>query len=131
MTKIMKILASTASLLMLCTSSFAHHGVNSEYDSSHPITLKGTVTEYAFSNPHIQIYFDVKDAKGQIVHWGCEGPSPGRLIRDGWPRNATKPGDQVTIMLDPARSGAPVGALRKIVLPDGKVLSVVPLVPQQ
>jgi hypothetical protein len=131
MSKIVTILASIAGLLMLCSSSFAHHGVNSEYDGSHPITLKGTVTEYAFSNPHIQIYFDVKDAKGQIVHWGCEGPSPGRLIRDGWPRNATKRGDQITITLDPARSGAPVGALRKMVLADGKVLSVVPLVPQQ
>ena len=131
MAKWVTILASVAALLMLCSSSFAHHGVNSEYDGSHPITLKGTVTEYAFSNPHIQIYFDVKDANGQIVHWGCEGPSPGRLIRDGWPRNATKPGDQITITLDPARSGAPVGALRKMVLPGGKVLSVAPLVPQQ
>ena len=131
MSKPVTILALVAILLLLCSPSFAHHGVNSEYDSSHPITLKGTVTEYAFSNPHIQIYFDVKDAHGQIVRWGCEGPSPGRLIRDGWPRNATKPGDQITITLDPARSGSPVGALRKIVLPDGKVLSVAPLVPQK
>lgn len=131
MSKIVRILASIASLLMLCSSTFAHHGVNAEYDAAHPVTLKGTVTEFAFSNPHIQIYFYVKDDKGRIVHWGCEGPSPGRLIRDGWPRHAAKPGDQITIVCDPARSGAPVGALRRLTTVDGKLLSVVPLVPQQ
>ena len=131
MSKIVTILASIVGLLVLSSSTFAHHGVNAEYDAAHPIALKGTVTEFAFSNPHIQIYFDVKDDNGQIVHWGCEGPSPGRLIRDGWPRHAVQPGDKIKIVCDPARSGAPVGALRKLIFAEGKVLSAVPLAPQQ
>ena len=130
MTKVVTILASIAGLLLLCSSSVAHHGVNSEYDGSHPITLKGTVTEYAFSNPHIQIYFDVKDDKGNVVHWSCETLSPGKLIRSGWTKDGVKPGDDITITLIPAKSGAPVGFLNKLVLPDGKTLGIEELPPQ-
>ena len=103
---------------------FAHHSLLTEYDSEHQITLVGTVTEFAFSNPHVQIYFDVKDAKGDIVHWGVESASPGRLVRMGWNRNVIKPGDRLAVTLEPARNGAPVGALVKAVFPDGRVLEV-------
>jgi hypothetical protein len=116
-------------LLMVCGPMFAHHGTNAEYDGNHPITLKGTVTEFAFVNPHVQIYFDAKDDKGNVVHWGCEAPSPGRLVRMGWTRNDLKPGDQITITLDPAKSGARIGALRKLVTSEGQEKGVTPLVP--
>jgi hypothetical protein len=106
----------------------AHHGTNTEYDAEHPVVFKGLVTEFEFANPHIQIYFDVKDDKGKVAHWAVEGPSPGRLMRMGWSRTEVKPGDQITITVEPARNGAPVGALRKVVLPSGKELGVVPLV---
>ena len=109
-------------VLALCTPVFAHHGTNVAYDSQHPVTLKATVTEFAFANPHVQIYFDVKDDQGNVAHWGCETASPGRLIRSGWPRNALKAGDQIAITVYPAKSGAHVGDLRKVVLPDGSVL---------
>ena len=122
MKRIGTILASIVSLFLLASPVPAHHGVNSEYDAAHPRTLKGTVTQYAFANPHIQIYFDVTGSDGKVEHWGCEGPSPGILIRNGWPRNAVKPGDQITAVCDPARSGASVGALKTITLPDGTVL---------
>jgi uncharacterized protein DUF6152 len=108
--------------LLFCLPAVAHHGTNTEYDSDHPITVVGTVTEFAFSNPHVQIYFDVKDAKGNVTHWGVESASPGRLVRVGWNRNIIKPGDQLTITLEPARSGQPVGGLKKVVFPDGRVL---------
>ncbi len=109
----------------------AHHGTNIEYDAEHPVVFKGTVTEFEFANPHIQIYFDAKNDKGKVEHWAVEGPSPGRLIRMGWSRNELKAGDQITITVEPARSGAPVGAIRKVVLANGKELGIVPLVPQQ
>ena len=111
------------SLALIASAAFAHHGTNTEYDSDHPITVVGTVTEFEFSNPHVQVYFDAKDAKGNVVHWGVESASPGRLVRIGWNRNSVKAGDRVTITLDPARSGAPVGALEKIVFADGRVLA--------
>jgi Family of unknown function (DUF6152) len=109
-------------ILALRAPAFAHHGTSVAYDSQHPITLKATVTEFAFANPHVQIYFDVKDDQGNVAHWGCETASPGRLIRSGWPRNAVKAGDQITITVYPAKSGAHIGDLRKVVLPDGSIL---------
>jgi hypothetical protein len=111
-----------AGFALASTTVFAHHGTNTEYDSAHPITVVGTVTEFAFSNPHVQIYFDVKDAKGNVTHWGVESASPGRLVRVGWNRNIIKAGDVLTITLEPARSGASVGGLKKVVFADGRVL---------
>jgi hypothetical protein len=117
-------------LLSACAScvAVAHHGTNTEYDADHPIVFKGTVTEFEFANPHIQIYFDAKNGKGKLEHWAVEGPSPGRLIRMGWSRTEIKAGDEITITVEPARSGATVGAIRKVVMASGKELGVVPLV---
>jgi uncharacterized protein DUF6152 len=116
---------------VLSLPTLAHHGTNAEYDSEHPVVFKATVTEFAFSNPHVQIYFDVRDDKGKVIHWAVEAPSPGRLIRMGWTRDEVKAGDQITITVEPARNGAAVGALRKLVLPTGKEMGVVPLVTPQ
>lgn len=102
---------------------WAHHG-NSAYDTNHPITLKGTVTEFAWTNPHVQIYFDVKNDKGEIVHWSCETFSPGKLVRSGWSKTAVKPGDQITVTLLPSKAGKPVGFLRKIQVAGGQELGL-------
>jgi hypothetical protein len=111
-----------ASLFVLCAATSAHHG-NSAYDESKPITLKGVVTEFDWVNPHTQIYFDVKDEKGRVAHWGCETLSPGKLSRAGWTKDSVKPGDQVTITLVAAKTGAPVGILQKLVFADGRQLA--------
>ena len=113
--------AAAIGFLIISVSAFAHHG-NAAYDDKHPITLKGTVTEFVWANPHTQIYFDVKDDKGSVVHWGCESLSPGKLVRSGWTKDAVKVGDEIAITLIPAKNGAPIGFLHKLVLPDGKTL---------
>jgi hypothetical protein len=106
------------------TPVFAHHG-NAAYDETKEVTLKGTVTEFDWANPHAQIYFDVKDAKGNVAHWGCETLSPGKLVRAGWSKEAVKPGEHITITLVAAKNGAPVGFLHKLVLDDsGKQLGI-------
>lgn len=102
---------------------WAHHG-NAAYDEKNPITIKGTVTEFAWTNPHVQIYLDVKDDKGAVAHWSVETYSPGKLIRAGWTKESVKAGDVVSITLIRARNGAPVGFLHKLVLPNGKVLAL-------
>ena len=109
-------------LLTVSVPLFAHHG-NAAFDPA-SVTVKGTVTEFAWTNPHVQIYLDVKDDKGKIAHWSVETYSPGKLIRAGWTKEVIKPGDQVSITLVPARNGAPVGFLHKLVLPDGKILAL-------
>ena len=106
------------------TPVFAHHG-NAAYDETKEVTLKGTVTEFEWANPHAQIYFDVKDAKGNVAHWGCETLSPGKLVRAGWTKDAVKPGEHITITLVAAKNGAPVGFLHKVTLDDsGKQLGI-------
>jgi len=102
---------------------WAHHG-NAAYDDKNPITIKGTVTEFAWVNPHVQIYLDVKDDKGKVAHWSVETYSPGKLVRAGWSKDVVKPGDLVSIILIPARNGSPVGFLHKMVLPNGKELAL-------
>jgi len=115
----LNILAAAAALLLAGIPLRAHHG-NASYDNEHPITIKGAVTEFAWTNPHVQIYLDVKDDKGGVVHWSVETYSPGKLVRAGWTKDSVKAGDQVSINLIPAKSGAPVGFLHKLVLPIGK-----------
>lgn len=116
-------LIAAAALLAIGIPVWAHHG-NAAYDDKNPITIKGKVTEFAWKNPHVQIYLDVKDSKGAVAHWSVETFSPGKLVRAGWAKDAIKPGDVVSINLIPAKSGAPVGFLHKVVLPDGTELGL-------
>jgi hypothetical protein len=119
----LNLLVAAAVVLLICIPLLAHHG-NASYDNDNPITIKGTVTEFAWTNPHVQIYLDVKDDKGKVMHWSVETYSPGKLVRAGWTKDSVKVGDQVSITLIPAKSGAPVGFLHKLVLPDGTVLAL-------
>ena len=117
------ILIATGALLLNGIPARAHHG-NAAYDDKNPITIKGTVTEFAWTNPHAQVYLDVKDDKGNVVHWAVETYSPGKLVRAGWAKDSVKAGDQVSIILIPAKNGSPVGFLHKLVLPNGKELGL-------
>ena len=116
-------LAAAILVMMIGVPLWAHHG-NAAYDDKNPITIKGIVTEFAWTNPHAQIYLDVKDDKGKIVHWSVETYSPGKLVRAGWTKDIVKVGDQISINLIPAKNGSPVGFLHALVLPDGKELGL-------
>jgi hypothetical protein len=119
----LKWLPGAAAVLLTFGPLWAHHG-NAAYDDKNPITIKGTVTEFDWVNPHAQIYLDVKDDKGSVVRWSVETYSPGKLVRAGWTKDIVKVGDQVSINLIPAKNGAPVGFLHKLVLPSGKELGL-------
>jgi hypothetical protein len=108
-------------LLLLSVTAQAHHGTGT-YDSSKSVTLSGVVTEFAFTNPHAALYFDVKDAGGKLVNWAIEMNSPGVLRRAGWTKTTFKAGDQITITVRPARAGTPVGLINRAqpVLVNGK-----------
>jgi hypothetical protein len=110
-----------AGMLAARSSLFAHHG-NAAYDDKAPVSIKGTVTDFLWVNPHVQVFVDVKNDRGETVHWGCETVSPSKLFRSGWTRDSLKIGDQVTITVYPAKSHAPVGLIRKVVLANGKEL---------
>jgi len=114
-------LLALVSVLSMCSSALAHHSV-SEYDSEHPIVLKGTVTEFAWQNPHIELDLDVKDDDGAVVHWICLAASPARMAKFGWTADSVKPGEQVTVGLQPAKNGSHVGAFIKVSHENGEVV---------
>jgi len=97
------------SSFLLCTSLFAHHGTGASYDGSKEITLTGTVTQFVWRNPHTQLYFDVKDENGKMLSWSAELNSPGILAQEGWTRHMFKPGDVVTITVNPSKAGTSAG----------------------
>jgi hypothetical protein len=118
--------ALLVSVLILPFMLFAHHG-NTAYDAEHPITKVGTVTGFVWANPHCQIYFDSKDEKGNAVHWSVELNSPGILSRAGWHKSSVKEGDAVSVTLDPALNGSPVGfAGTRVKFADGRPVGTPP-----
>jgi hypothetical protein len=109
-------------VLIVSVPMLAHHG-GSDYDVQHPKTVKGTVTEFFWSNPHCQVFLDSKDDSSKVVNWTIETLAPAVLKRAGWKRETLHPGDQITITFVPSKKGTPVGMLRKVVLPDGSELT--------
>ncbi len=120
--KVLVVLAAAAGLLLIAGPMFAHHA-GSLYDRDHNVTFTGTVTDYLFTNPHVQIHFDVKDENGNVQSWDAESAPPQRLYRAGWNRFTLKAGDQITVTGAPYKDGTHRLSIRKLVNGDGKVLS--------
>lgn len=119
-TKLVAALAVMIGLLLVSVPAFAHHGTGASYSMDKRVTLKGTVTEFRMANPHCQLYFDVKDENGNVVHWSAEISSLFHLAKAGWKRDSIKPGDQVTVVLSPSKVGNPAGVMWEVILPDGR-----------
>jgi len=114
-------LALAAGVLIMSVPLFAHHG-NAAFDTSKKLTLKGTVTEWVWANPHCWLKFDVKNDKGEVTHWLAEETNPPGLINSGWYKDSLKVGDEVTVILMPTRNGQPLGRVDRVILANGKVL---------
>lgn len=97
----------------------AHHGAAS-FDTTMEVTLKGTVTEWTWFNPHCFLKFDVKGEDGTLKSWAVEAGNPTDMTKRGWSRGSFKPGDEVTVTLQPVKTGAPVGRIRTVVLANGQ-----------
>jgi hypothetical protein len=115
------LLAAVVILLFASHSVFAHHGT-SAYDTSKLTTVKGTVTDFQFNNPHVMISVEAKDDKGKVETWISEANSPNVLTRHGWNRDIIKKGDQITIIGNRPKNGAKTLRLQKVILPDGQEL---------
>ncbi|MBV8902770.1 MAG: hypothetical protein JOZ22_03970 [Acidobacteriia bacterium] len=112
--------AFTVSVLLLASSpARAHHSFAAEYDSKQEITLKGVITKVEWTNPHIYIYIDVKDADGHVTNWSLEGYPPNTLKRTGFARDLLKVGDEITITAYKAKDASFSGAGREITFTDG------------
>lgn len=114
------LLRSALFIALMSTSALAHHG-NAAFDVGKTLELKGTVTEWIWANPHCWLKFDVTTG-GKTVNWVVEATNSADLMERGWSRLLFKPGDSVTVALEPVKSGAPVGRVRSITLANGKVV---------
>ncbi len=95
-------------LLAVSVPLCAHHG-NAAYDSTKTVTVRGTVTEYVWANPHVLLMVDAKDNNGNTVHWIIEAQNPLSQTDVGWSKNTFKPGDEVIVEIIAAKNGQPVG----------------------
>jgi hypothetical protein len=97
-----------------------HHSFAAEFDSTKPVELKGTATRLDWVNPHAWIYLDVKDEKGNVIHWACELGSPNILMRNGWSRDSLKKGDVIVVNGSRAKDGSNLAKARTVRLANGK-----------
>jgi Family of unknown function (DUF6152) len=119
--RLLKLFGMLAVLLMVSVPMFAHHGT-SAYDTTKLTTVKGTVTDFQFNNPHVMISVETKDDKGKVEMWIGEANSPNVLTRHGWDRDIIKKGDEITIIGYRPKNGAKTLRLQKVVLSSGQEL---------
>ena len=103
----------------------AHHSF-AMFDTTRRVTLSGTVTAFEWTNPHAYIEIDVPEAAG-TKHWSVELGSPSILMQGGWTFKDLKPGDKITVVISPLKSGQQGGLLSRITMPDGRVLGNGPI----
>jgi hypothetical protein len=105
----------------LSTGLAAHHS-GAGVDRTKTVTIAGTVKEFRWTNPHSWIDLEVVNAKGTTDLWSIEMNPPPFLIRSGWKSSTLKPGDKVSVTLNPIRNGDPGGIFVSVTLADGTTL---------
>jgi hypothetical protein len=120
--KILATLIGAIGILVVSTPVLAHHG-RSNYDVTSAATVKGTVTDFEWTNPHALIHLDVMGENGSVEKWIAETNSPNTLSRQGWNKNTVKVGDQVTLVGHRVKGGGNYINFSKITWPDGRVLT--------
>ena len=114
--------AGAFALLLMTMRGSAHHAFAAEYDEKNLITVTGVVTRFKWTNPHVWLYVEGKDASGRAALWGFEMGSPGGLGARGWKRAELKNGDLVTVDGYGAKDKSNTANARTVTLPDGRKL---------
>jgi hypothetical protein len=110
-------------MAMLLPLAAAAHHAPAIFDQTKTIVIEGTVTEFVWQNPHSWIRMDVVGDNGATRNWSIEMNPPAYLIPRGWKRTTLTPGDRISVVANPLRSGdEPAGKFVSVTLPDGRVL---------
>ncbi len=100
--------------------SLAHRGRASYTNET--ITLQAIVTEFRFINPHVQIYFNIRNETGETEAWQGELTAPNKFARGGWTKQTLLPGDGIVITGSAGRNGGHSVAINEIVMSDGTLI---------
>lgn len=119
MNKILTFFVLVATLSIVAAPLFAHHGRGQTYAMDTELTLKGTVSEVVWRNPHVFIFVEVEGENGDVVNWAFENGGVSQLAREGYHRNSLRVGQEITAIVHPARNGAPTSIVVKVILADG------------
>src|SRR5258708_23561097 len=101
--------------------TFAQHGT-AAYDTKNIGTVKGTMTDFRFINPHVQLYFEVKNEKGEVEKWQAELTAPNKLARAGWDKHTLKPGDSITASGYVDKGDGDTMWIRNLIVPHAEAL---------
>ena len=101
------------------TPVFAHHSF-AMFDIEKTVTLKGTVREYEWTNPHSWLRMMIADDKGQTVQWAFEMSSPARQVQLGMTKDSVHPGDVVSVTFHPMKDGTRGGQFIQAILANGQ-----------
>ena len=118
--KLLLLLALVVGILV-ATPIYAHHG-GASFDPGKMVLLKGTVKEWLYSNPHCLLTLEVKGDDGKTAQWIAETQSPTVMYPAGYRKNSFKPGDVVTVKIEPVKSGQPAGRIIAALTTDGTLL---------
>jgi len=116
--------AMAAAALAIALPAIAHHST-AMFDFTKTVELKGTIKDFAWTNPHTWTKVDVEGGTA-VVEYGLEGMSPNYLARNGWSKRTLKTGDKVTLQVHPLKDGRPGGFMVSAKLPDGTVVYNLP-----
>ena len=111
--------------LLMSVPLVAHHG-SAAFDVGKKVTLKGTVKEWAYLNPHCLLTLEVTGDDGKVVQWVVETQAPNVVFPVGYRKDSFKAGDQVTIIVEPVKNGRPIGRILQATLANGKTLGATP-----
>jgi hypothetical protein len=109
-------------LVSVVTPLAAHHAWPVSYERL--VTVKGTVIDFMWNNPHPMITLDVQTDDGRSEKWQIGGPAVNRMEANGWSKTTVKPGDVVTGIGYQFADGQKIVRLERIVLADGTELRV-------